>query len=181
MRRTSIAVVFLVLFALLVASCGGGPPTKMTTYEASKFTLEYPEAWQQSGMDFMGMTMAFLTESEIALEDFDMEEPPDSGLVLLMYTPTADSEFSIEDFDEEIADEEDVTITSKGDITVGGKSGKYAKAQGQIEEDGDEFGMMMVVVEDAENTFVFIGMAPDDQWAQNEKIFDYMIKTVEFK
>ena len=181
MRRTSIAVVILVLLAMAVASCGGGPPTKMTTYEASAFTIEYPEGWQEEGMDFMGMTMVILSEEEMSLEDFDMEQPPDSGLVALMYTPSGDAEFGLEDLDEQITEDEDVSITSRGDMTVGGREGRYVKAVGQLEEGGDEFAILMVVAEDGDNTFVLMGMSPERTWGKNEKIFDYMVESVKFE
>ena len=182
MKRTIIALVVLVLPAMAVASCGGGPPAKMTTYEASSFTIEYPEAWQEEGMDFMGMTMVFIAEEELSLDDFGgLDQPPDSGFVMLMYTPSEDSEFGLEDFEDEITEDEDVRILSRGDMTVDGQKAKYVKARGEIEDGGDEFGIMMVVAEHGDNTFAFIGMSPESTWGSNEKIFDYMVKTIEFE
>jgi hypothetical protein len=182
MKRIGIVLMVLVFLVMSVASCGGGPPTKMTGYEASAFTLEYPEDWEDSGMDIGGMTMAILSEGAFDLEDFGgLDEPPESAFVLVMYTPSEDSEFTLEDFDDEITEDEDVKIISRGDITVGGQKGKFAKAQGQIEEGADETAIMIVVVEDGDNTFAFVGMCPESVWGKNEKIFDYMVKTVKFQ
>ncbi len=182
MRHRSIALVALVLLAMTVAGCGGGPPTKMTNYESSAFKVEYPEGWQDSGMDFMGMTVAFLAEEVMDLEDFGgLDQPPDFGFVMLMYTPSTDSEFNLEDFDDEITEDESVEILTRGDITVDGQKGKIVKARGEVEDGGDEFALMMVVAEHGDNTFAFIGMSPGSNWSKNEDIFDYMLKTVKFE
>ncbi len=180
MKRTIIVLVALVVLATAIASCGGGTPAEMTTYEASAFTVEYPEAWQEESMDFPGMTMIVIAEEELSLEDIgNLDQPPDLGFVMLTYTPSADSDISLEAL-EEITEDEDVRILSRGDMTVGGRKGKYVKASGAVEEGGDEFGILMVVAEVGDNTLAFIGMSPERTWGNNEEIFDYMVRTIKF-
>jgi hypothetical protein len=69
-------------------------------------------------------------------------------------------------------------LVSSSDIKVDGEKGKVAEAQGEIDDEG--VSLLMAIIEYDDYVMHFAGISPTDDRASNRKIFDYMLKSIEF-
>lgn len=180
------------LFALVLAACGGGDgaPVKMTKYDGSALSIEYPDGWKDSSMDMFGVTIGLFSPVELGEEALTAMDDPfallgDDPLVLVMVLPAMmATDFNVDELDKElIPEEEGVEIVRQGDVDIDGVKGKEVVAKGAVEElGGKQMGLHVAGVEkDDGSVVIFMGMTPEKDLDENLDIFEYMIKHIKFK
>jgi hypothetical protein len=190
--KTHKLLIFGMLFALFLAACGGGgdggAPVKMTEYEGDTLSVEYPEAWKDSSMEMFGMTIAIFSPIEMGQEALTAMDDPfallgDDPLTMIIALPEElAGQFGLEDLEDQIPEDEDVSIVRQGDVTISGASGKEVVAKGRVAELGDKMmGIHVAVLEKDGAVVMFVGMTPEKDLDKNLEIFDYMIKNMELK
>jgi hypothetical protein len=167
-------------------------PVSTSVFEGSSFSVEYPDAWEESSIDMLGLTMAIFTTQKLSVDDlqnldFDNLVSADP-LALVMVVPedmasdmgVDDLDTTIDEFDNAIP-EEGAEIIEQGITTIGGAEGRIVVAKG-TDPDLGEVGIHLVVARTDDGTVVVLmGVTPGTDREQNLAIFDYMHDSFRFK
>jgi len=169
-----------------------GAPVPTSAFDGSTFTIEYPDAWEESSIDMLGLTLAIFTTQQLGVDDlqnldFDnlVSEDP---LALVMVVPEEmagdmgvdDLDSTIDEFDDTIP-EEDAEILEQGITTIGGAEGRIVVAKG-MDPDLGELGIHLVVARKDDGTVVVLmGVTPGPDLDQNLAIFEYMHQSFRFQ
>jgi serine protease Do len=170
----------------------GGAPVPMNLFEGGAFSIEYPQVWNESSIDMLGLTMAIFAIEQLDMEDMEnldfenmMSEDP---VAFVMVVPpemasdmgVADLDMAIDEFDDAIP-EENAEIIQQGEIVIGGAPGRIVVAKG-TDPDIGEVGIHLVVARlDDGTTVVFLGATPGPDVDGNLAIFDYMQNSFQFR
>jgi len=169
-----------------------GAPVPTSAFDGSTFTIEYPDAWEESSIDMLGLTLAIFTTQQLGVDDlqnldFDnlVSEDP---LALVMVVPEEmagdmgvdDLDTTLDEFDDTIP-QEDAEILEQGVTTIGGAEGRMVVAKG-TDPDLGELGIHLVVARKDDGTVVVLmGVTSGPDLEQNLAIFDYMHQSFRFK
>jgi serine protease Do len=163
----------------------------MALFEGSAFSVEYPQAWKESNIDMLGLTMVIFANQELTMDDmqdldFDKMVSEDP-FVLVMVVPEEmagdmgfeDIDSALDEFDDTFSTE-DVEIIEQGDTTIGGVPARYVVAKSN-DPDLGTIGMRLIAAEKDDGTVVvFMGATPVEEIDQNLRIFEYMHQSFQF-
>jgi hypothetical protein len=195
-KKRLYVIVALAMAAALLAACGGGgggtskPPVDMQKYETDTFAVEYPSAWQKSGVDLMGLSMAFFSTKEIKVEDlggldFESMVSQDPVAVLMFVPQTLAGQMGMDDLDAAMSStgiaEEDLEIIKEGDVTLDGAQGKILIAKGTDPKIGKMAAHVVMVKKSDGTVVVFMGATPEKDLDKNLEVFQYMQDAFKFK
>jgi serine protease Do len=171
---------------------GGGAAGPMALFDGSAFTIEYPQAWQESNVDLLGMGMVIFSNRALSLEemqalDFEgmVAEDPLAMVLVVPEDMAADMGFEdmdtvIDEFDDTVTTDE-VEIIEQGDTTIGGVPGRIVVAKG-TDPDLGAIGMHLVAAETDDGTvIVFLGATPAEDLDSNLAIFEAMHASFQLK
>jgi len=160
-------------------------PVAMTQFEGSTFGVEYPEQWQDSVIDALGLTIAIFTTQQFDMADLEgldfnalVAEDP---VVIVMVVPSemvddmgfADIDSALNQFDE-LVPEDEAQVIQQGDTLLGGVPAKIVVATGDDPDIG-EMGIHLALAELDDGTVIlFMGATPTQDLELNLAIFDYM-------
>jgi hypothetical protein len=172
-------------------SGSGDTPRGMVRHEGSIFSVDYPQSWEESSIDMLGMAMTIFANKELSMdeiEDLDFEGMvAEDPVVIIMVVPEDmatemgfdDIDSAIDEFDDTIP-ADDVEIIEQGDTTIGGAPGRLVIARGTDPDMGD-VGMHLVAAKTEDGTVVvFMGATPADKLQQNLEIFEQMHRSFRF-
>jgi serine protease Do len=172
-------------------SGSGDVPGATARYDGGIFSVDYPESWEESSLDMLGLAMTIFASKELSMDeiqDLDFEGMvADDPVVIIMVVPedmAADMGFedidsAIDEFDDTIPSD-DVEIIEQGDTTIGGAPGRLVIAKG-TDPDMGEVGMHLVAARTEDGTvIVFMGATPEDNLQQNLDIFEQMQRSFQF-
>lgn len=197
MKRQWLVIGLLLVWGLLLVACGGGgdskAPVDMEKEETSGFTIERPKAWNTNSMDFFGLNVLIVSNADISADsllgggDFGDAFTDTPGVIIMsvpqeMADQGGDIGFSVDGIKDIAAEEEDVEIIREGDITVDGIKGYEFVGKGAIAELGSgKMGAHLAVFERDAGPLAFIGFSPEKDIDKNLEIFEYMLKSLDFK
>jgi hypothetical protein len=179
MRKMVAFCLASLILALALTGCGG-PPVEMRTYKADRFTMPYPQGWERDDESDDEETYVIFSEEELDLysDEADLMEAPEFAFVLAMHTTDEWADYDPDDLEDLIEDDLEFEALSVSDIKVDGESGKVAEAEGDVE--GEDVSMLVAIVDYDDYVMLFAGISPQDDWGSNKKIFDYMLRGIEF-
>jgi tRNA A-37 threonylcarbamoyl transferase component Bud32 len=160
-------------------------PVAMDLFEGSSFAIEYPEQWEESVIDALGLVMAIFTTHQLdmtALETLDFEElvAQDPVVIIMVVPPDMVGDMGFEDIDsvlyefDELVPEDEAQVIQQGDTTLGGAPARIIVARGDDPDIG-EMGLHMALAELDDGTVIlFIGATPPPDLDLNLDIFAYM-------
>jgi hypothetical protein len=166
-------------------------PVSTSVFDGSNFTIEYPEAWEESSIEMLGLTLAIFSTQQLSVDelqnlDFD-ELVSEDPLALVMVVPEEMAgDMGVDDLDatlDELDDAipvEDAEIIEQGVTTIGGADGRIVVATG-TDPDLGELGIHLVVARTDDGTvIVLMGITPGTDRDQNLAIFDHMHASFRF-
>ena len=179
-----------IIILIACGGSGGGAPVEMSKFESDVLVVEYPEAWEDTSADMLGVALAVFSPTEFSIESLLTLEDPFSLLgsdpfvaVIVMPAELA-REFGVEGLDEAIIPEEEgITIVRQGDVDISGAKGREVIAKGSADElGGKKFGMHFFAAEkDDGSVLIFSAMTPEKDLDKNLEVFAYMVKSVELR
>ncbi len=160
-------------------------PVAMTLFEGSSFSVEYPEQWQDSVIDALGLTIAIFTTQQFDMADlegldFNALVAEDPVVIVMVVPPEMVGDMGLGDIDsalsqfDELVPEDDARVIRQGDAPLGGAPGKIVVATGDDPDIG-EMGIHLALAELDDGTVIlFMGATPTQDLELNLAIFDYM-------
>jgi hypothetical protein len=160
-------------------------PVAMDLFEGSTFSIEYPDQWEESVIDAMGLTIAIFTTQQLDLTElqnlaFEELVAQDPVAIVMVVPPDMVSGMGFDDLDsaltafDELVPEGNAQVIQQGDTTLGGMPAKIIVATGDDPNVG-EMGIHLVLSTLDDGTVIlFMGATPAQDIDLNLSIFEYM-------